>query len=297
MGDGAAGRMTPGVALRLGRVSNLPTVWTNVLAGMAMAGAPLAQPPTVVLMLAMSAFYVGGMYLNDAFDAEVDAAERPERPIPSGQVGRRTVFAIGFGLLAIGVVGLTATAIHLDKLPLLAVIVGLMLAGTIVLYNYWHKENPASPILMGVNRFLVYVGAAVAVSGTLGARPAGVGLLLLCYVIGLTFAAKQENLGRIASSWPLVVLAIPFVALGVQLPGAESNAVLTAAIFLAWVGYAVSLLLRPEPQVGQAVVSLIAGICLFDASWLALAGLPGASALAFAAFFLTLALQRLVPGT
>lgn len=31
--------MTPAVALRLGRVSNLPTVWTNALAGIALAGA------------------------------------------------------------------------------------------------------------------------------------------------------------------------------------------------------------------------------------------------------------------
>ena len=30
--------MTPLTALRLGRVSNLPTVWTNALAGIALSG-------------------------------------------------------------------------------------------------------------------------------------------------------------------------------------------------------------------------------------------------------------------
>ena len=45
------------------------------------------------------------MYLNDAFDREIDARERPERPIPSGRIGAGPVFAIGFGLLAAGVLG------------------------------------------------------------------------------------------------------------------------------------------------------------------------------------------------
>ena len=54
------------------------------------------------LLVALSLFYVGGMYLNDAFDAGIDAVERPERPIPSGQVSAETVFAAGFGMLALG---------------------------------------------------------------------------------------------------------------------------------------------------------------------------------------------------
>ena len=86
------------VALRLGRVSNLPTVWTNTLTGIVLAGGSVADAPTVPLVLALSLFYVAGMYLNDAYDAEVDARERPERPIPAGQVGAETVFAVGFGL-------------------------------------------------------------------------------------------------------------------------------------------------------------------------------------------------------
>ena len=90
------------LALRLGRISNLPTVWTNVLVGVLLAGGSLADPRLPLLMLALSLFYVGGMFLNDAFDREFDAQHRPERPIPSGQVSARQVFVIGFGLLAIG---------------------------------------------------------------------------------------------------------------------------------------------------------------------------------------------------
>ena len=67
--------------LLLGRVSNLPTVWTNTLAGATLAGAAVTPGRLVLLAAAFSLLYTGGMYLNDAFDREVDARERPERPI------------------------------------------------------------------------------------------------------------------------------------------------------------------------------------------------------------------------
>src|SRR5690606_37695394 len=61
---GATGAVTFGVWLRLGRVSNLPTVWTNTLAGSVLAGSVLtgeASTPSlslsVGLCLALSAFY------------------------------------------------------------------------------------------------------------------------------------------------------------------------------------------------------------------------------------------------
>ena len=70
-------------ALKLGRVSNLPTVWSNVIAAFALTGgAPLRV--VVTAAVAMSLLYVGGMYLNDAFDRDIDASERANRPIPSG---------------------------------------------------------------------------------------------------------------------------------------------------------------------------------------------------------------------
>ena len=83
--------MKLGVWLRLGRVSNLPTVWSNVLAALALSGglsqaAGIPALHVALLAAAFSLFYVGGMYLNDAFDRHIDARERPQRPIPSGQV-------------------------------------------------------------------------------------------------------------------------------------------------------------------------------------------------------------------
>ena len=80
--------------LRLGRVSNLPTVWTNVIAGATIANASATIPDVAVAALSMTAFYIGGMYLNDFFDREIDARERPGRPIHAGAIGAATVSTI-----------------------------------------------------------------------------------------------------------------------------------------------------------------------------------------------------------
>ena len=48
--------MNLAVALRLGRVSNLPTVWTNALAGIVLAGGHGADRRTLPLIVAFSLF-------------------------------------------------------------------------------------------------------------------------------------------------------------------------------------------------------------------------------------------------
>ena len=62
------------IALRLGRVSNLPTVWSNVLAGVALGGGSTWDPRIIPLLFALSIFYTAGMFLNDAFDWKIDSS-------------------------------------------------------------------------------------------------------------------------------------------------------------------------------------------------------------------------------
>src|ERR1041384_5712924 len=127
------------VYLRLCRVSNLPTVWTNVAAGAWLTGAPPSPVLWNLVATAMSLFYTGGMFLNDAFDREIDARERPDRPIPKGEASAREVFALGYGMLGAAVV-----IVHW-RAGFLAAAACAALAGTIVLYDAWHKTNPLSP--------------------------------------------------------------------------------------------------------------------------------------------------------
>jgi hypothetical protein len=290
--------MTWQVALRLGRVSNLPTVWTNTLTGIVLAGGAIGGPRTLPLLVALSLFYVGGMYLNDAFDAGIDAIERPERPIPSGVISARAVFAAGFAMLALGLGLLVWTGYGLaDGTGIWPGLAGLALGGAIVLYDWYHKDNPLSPALMGLCRVLVYLAAGLAFAVPTPAILWLAALLLLCYLIGLTYVAKQENLGEVRNLWPLLFLAAPMIYAMVSATGSPTSGVLFA-LFAIWVGVALWFLRRRHPgDVPRAVVSLIAGIALLDAVLIAAAGAPGIAWLAVGGFVLTLGLQRLVPGT
>ncbi|MGQ0577691.1 MAG: UbiA family prenyltransferase [Betaproteobacteria bacterium] len=290
--------MNLSVALKLGRASNLPTVWTNVFTGVALAGAAGADARLAILLVSLSLFYVGGMFLNDAFDSAFDAKSRPERPIPSGQVSATQVYAVGFGMLVVGV-GLLAWAGYgfepfTQWRPVLA---GFALAIAITYYNWHHKDNPLSPLVMGVCRLLVYIAAAYAIAIVLPKQLFVAAMVLLCYLIGLTYAAKQEHLDRLGAVWPLAFLAVP-VGYGISLSTQQAAALLPLLLFIGWTLYALWLLRRrAKGDVPRAVVSLIAGIALLDSVILAGHGAPLLAGLAVAAFVLTLSLQRWVSGT
>lgn len=284
------------VYLRLGRVSNLPTVWSNVLAGAVLAGARLAPGELVLLALALSLFYVGGMYLNDAFDRELDARERPERPIPAGLVRAGTVFAIGYALLAAGLLVLVARA-ALAGGSWTAPVAGLALALLIVYYDARHARDPLSPAVMGLCRGLVYLIAALATAGRPTWPLAAGAAALVAYVTGVTGIAAQETRAAFRGRWPLVLFVVP-VASGAPALAAGIAGSLLYAAFVAWVGAALAGLRRPAPgAVPRAVVRLLAGLSLLDATLVAARGEPAAAGLAVAAFGLTLLLQRVVKGT
>jgi heme O synthase-like polyprenyltransferase len=287
--------MTPKTLLELGRVSNLPTVASNVLAAAALTGAPLGTLPVAVTLLAGMLFYVGGMVLNDAFDAEIDARERPERPIPSGRATRRAVFVLGFSLLGVGLALLLA-------LVLFGRAVGgirLFAAGTatvfaVVAYDRLHKGIAWSPVVMGLCRAGLYAMGAYAVSAAPPDAVGAAGLLLLLYVVGLTHIARFETASNVGRLWPAAFLFLPLVVAATR-PTLPMIAV--GALFAVWTVRGIVLAARGGRQIGRGVVSLIAGMALFDAMvalWLQNLEVGAA---AVAAWALTLGLQRIVSGT
>jgi len=285
------------VALSLGRVSNLPTVCTNVLAGVVLAGGSFADPRVAGIATAVSLCYVAGMYLNDAFDSEFDAKHRPDRPIPSGAVNVQTVLAAGFAMLVAGVALLAWLGFAPGGTGWPPLAAGVALAGAIVLYDLHHKGNPLSAVVMGLCRALVYVAAASVVVARLPTAVWVAALLLLSYLVGLTHIARQEHLGRVASLWPLLFLALP-VAWGARAALAGGFVAALWLLFTAWVLYALSFLRRRGPgDVPRAVGYLLAGICLWDALVVAQAGQPAVAAFALALFAATLLLQRVVAPT
>jgi 4-hydroxybenzoate polyprenyltransferase len=278
--------------LRLGRISNIPTVWTNVLAGSVIAGGAQNPGRIALIMLAMTAFYAGGMYLNDFFDRDIDARDRPGRPIHAGEIRAATVSSIGFGLLA------TGTALMIP-FGLAATVWGALLGAAIVLYDLWHKGNVLSPVVMGTCRALVYIATGAALAGSTSTATMIGAVALASHVAGITYAAKQESLDRVGNLWPLALLAVPLLA---ALPAITSSWIVITAFILLLAADAVAVRLlatRPVPgAVPSAVSGLIAAICLVDALAIALAG-GGVPLVAICAlgYPLTRLFQKSIPGT
>ena len=272
--------------LQLARVSNTPTTISNSVAGAIVVSTTASAITVAVVAVAIALFYTAGMILNDVLDYEVDRRERPERPLPSGQVSRNAavvavvvLFVTGAGLLA-----LEGSATF---------VAGLTLIGVIVLYDAWHKTNPLSPLLMATCRGLVYVVAGLAAAGTLTGELWGAAALLFVYVVGLTQVAKVEGRGS-AARWPIVGLLAPVAYWAKELPSLEVSALIAA--FALWVAYALWLVTRR--RIGAGVARLIAGIALYDA--LVVAGTRGSAvavAVCLAAFVATSALQTRITGT
>lgn len=282
-------------ALKLGRVSNLPTVVTNALAGFVLASGGMPGAVILPVMLAAALAYTGGMFLNDAFDAEFDRVHQPFRPIPAGQADRSQVMAWGMAMLAASVVGF-ALAGGMQGASWPPAAVGAALAGTILIYDWHHKGNPFGPVLMGLCRLLIYVAAGLAANGTLGG-PFWIGAgLLMAHVMGLSFIAKAEH-SRAAARWlpRAALIAAPLTGAGMALAySAMWPFVLALGLASA---VALHLATRPAPNYGRIVPLLIAAISLLDAMMIARMGLFGPALAAACAVALTLWLQRWVRGT
>jgi 4-hydroxybenzoate polyprenyltransferase len=237
-------RSRPRAYLLLARVSNLPTVWSNVLAGLASVPVAFAvvdparsfPPPDsgsralAMLLLSASCFYTGGMFLNDAFDAPFDRTARPERPIPREEVAVSEAFAIGGALLTLGLALL---------LPWRAALgFGVALAAAIVIYDVTHKRARVAPIVMGACRGLVYLTAA-ATGVVTAAAWIGAGVML-AYVAGLTVVARRAGAD---ARWliPALISGISIVD-AVFIVVVQPSAVIVAA--LAALGCPLTLILQ-----------------------------------------------------
>jgi len=277
--------------LVLGRVSNLPTLWSNCLAGWWLSGG--GNLKALPWLLAGTSFlYLGGMFLNDAFDVGFDRQRRAERPIPSGQISLEAVWKLGGIWLALGM-------LFLFFIGPTEGVLGIVLATFIVVYDATHKFITASPWLMGACRFWVYIIAGSAGVDGLNGWPIVCGAALAFYIVGLSYVARRESFRGRLPHWPLFFLAAPVILALLMNSGKYLPPTLVVAtVLVGWVAAWVwPVILGGEPNVGIIVSNLLAGIVLVD--WLAVAPeAPGWLFLIYLVLFgVTLMLQQFVPAT
>jgi|SRR5215469_13629413 len=276
--------------LVLGRTSNLPTVWSNCLAGWWLGGhGNIENLP--FLFVGATFLYIGGMYLNDAFDVDFDRLHRKERPIPSGAISFAAVCKLGLLWLALGVA-------CLFWVGLVTGILAVILTVAILIYDAVHKVFTFSPLLMGCCRFLVYLVAASTAVGNETGWPVWCGLALGAYVVGLSFIARRESTRGPAEYWPLLLLAAPIVlAFSMNTGEYRKPAAWLALVLGVWLLRCLRRVLWISGRnFVRAVAGLLAGIVFVD--WLAAADAPTALSIVFVVLFgLALLFQRFVPAT
>ena len=275
--------------LVLGRVSNLPTVWSNCLAGWLLGGGG-EWPRFGLLCTGATLLYVGGMFLNDAFDAEFDAEHRRGRPIPSGQIAQARVWQLGWGML---IAGVALIAI----LGLGSAIIAVLLASSILLYDWLHKRIGFSPVLMSICRLFLYLVASSAALRGVTDLAVWSGIGLAVYIVGLSYLARKESTGVVIQKWPQVLLFFPLAPALVLNDGVSRNsALMIGAVLVLWTARSLRSVWQTPPQVPRTVASLLAGIVWVD--WLAVADEPRLFGMTFISLFVAAVLfQRAVPAT
>ncbi|MDU0355275.1 UbiA family prenyltransferase [Paraglaciecola aquimarina] len=160
------------------------TALSNIIAASVIMSLGQLNVDILYLLTASMCFYFAGMTLNDCFDYAEDLAERPSRPIPSGNVSINQAWALGAGLMGVGL----CLAFSYSAL---SGYIGIALSGAILIYNGWLKEGLIGSFCMAACRYLNWLlGAsyvAISLQSYLIAVP------IFAYITGLTYLSKQET--------------------------------------------------------------------------------------------------------
>ncbi|NHD19104.1 MULTISPECIES: SCO3242 family prenyltransferase [unclassified Actinopolyspora] len=143
--------------------------------------------------------YWAGMALNDYVDRDVDAAERPRRPVPSGRVPAPLALGLSVVLTAAGLAGSAGSGGRRS------LAVALPLATTVWSYNLGLKGTAAGPAAMATARALdVLHGAepgrlhrAVPAATAVGAHTLALSTVAAAEVTG---SAKRLPAGALATT-------------------------------------------------------------------------------------------------
>ncbi len=272
------------------RVSNLPSVLSNVLLGVLLGAALSTQEQRAVLpmeavisaLLVGCLVYVAGNFANDWMDREWDQRHRPERALPQGLFSPRRFLEIATSLCASAV--MIAGVVHL---PMLAV--ALMLIACMVAYTRWHKLTVHTCWLVGACRALLLLLGLIAVQPTalrdivdvIAARgfaapaliwtPLSLMLGMLCYIAGISLWARHESVSpdRRAGFGVWLLLLMPAMTHGwmfLSIVNWQQPLTLMPVLIgmLPFVGWTLHALLSMDLSLPERIARLLSGISLVD---------------------------------
>ena len=207
--------------LQLMRPANIVTAWADILVGYAAAGgvetiqeiwlgnATSSQLiPLGWLLLATSGLYGGGVVFNDVFDLELDREERPERPLPRGDVSPTAAIILGSSLLGIGILAAA-------QVGLVSAIVALAVAASALIYDSFGKHQKwLGPLNMGLCRGGNLLLGISVVASMLPERWFLI-FIPIVYIAAVTAVSQGEVKGGQRSTGVLAIILVLLVISGI----------------------------------------------------------------------------------
>ncbi|GAA5222240.1 UbiA-like protein EboC [Membranihabitans marinus] len=260
------------------RPANIVTAFSDILAGVAIAS--IAQNSIIdisngfgliFLLLSTLFLYGGGIAFNDVCDAELDTLERPERPIPSGQITKGAALIY---VIVLFILGIFFAFLHDSISGLIAIFI---MACAVIYDKYGKHHSLLGPINMGLcrggNLMLGISILPLAVESWLS-----ISLLPVLYIAAVTIISRGEvhgghkkmmifsailyggvHLSQLVIAWSIgyLWLALPFVLLHIY--------------------FIFSPLLKaiqsPLPSnIGRAVKHGVLGLIVMNAAWASVSG-------------------------
>ncbi|MGN6490835.1 MAG: UbiA-like protein EboC [Agriterribacter sp.] len=271
--------------LRLMRLANIITAVSDILAGIAISGYFLSvdQPsfswlPVILLIVSTVGLYGGGVVFNDVFDAELDAIERPERPIPSGLITKAAATLPGLVLLLTGIA--TAAWVHKTLLSASSLIAIAIAAGALV-YDKWLKHHAVlGPLNMGICRGL---NLLLGISIVPAAIPQYwyISIIPVLYIAAITMISRGEVHGGKKNMLYAAGILYGFVLAGIFIVSfLNKSGGLYVFAFAALLGGFIFPPLRRairEPKgynIGKAVKAGVISLIVLNAAWAAAFNMP-----------------------
>lgn len=285
------------------RISNAPTIISNVMVGLALAiqshslaWSETSMPPRLdflkilfIISVAILLMYFSGMIFNDAMDAKWDKKHRPNRPIPSGLIKRRDAWVTASFMMVCAVLlcGMQG-----------ALQLSIVLSLVVLAYTLFHRWLFPAAILMALGRSLVYFIAMTALS-----PPPPFGHLLgFCIAIGvyttiLTILGRNEHGGEAKHPWLTWLMLLPPIIPLVMYREAHEFAWVMLMIYIAWMVMSWRDFRKPNSQPIAGMHKLLAGFCLLDCVLIAMLGEISIMVVSVICFVFTIAAHRKVMGT
>ena len=274
--------------LRLMRPANIVTAVADILAGIAIAGFFAGDVQHHIgwiwLILSTVGLYGGGVVMNDVFDAELDAVERPERAIPSGLIPRAQAAALGIILLVAGIVLAFLVSAFSGALAVLIAVAALI-------YDKWGKHHSfLGPLNMGICRGLNLLLGLSIVSMQVSEHWY-LAIVPVLYIAAITMISRGEVHGGKRTTLYLAAVLYALAMAAILYVSVQRDALIATVFFVILWAVMVFLPLQKaigNPQgkmIGRAVKAGVLALILMNAAW----------ASAFGVVWLALVIVLLLP--